>query len=441
MKKISLVVLVLFALTISLFSADNGPKYIFYFIGDGMSYPQRMAAEEFSRGIGKGSLIMNKFPNHATTRTSSANRLVTDSAASGTALACGEKTNNGTIGLAKDQKTPVTSAAVKFQQAGRKIGIATTVTINHATPSSFYGHRPSRQQYYLLGLDLLDSKFDYFASAGFGSPDDKKCPQYKGNLYVLTKKAGYEVVSNADKFLAIKPSAKKVFAYGPCPFAINNQNAKFSQAAIIKKGIELLDNPKGFFFMFEGGKIDYAGHANDLVANIHETLALDSAVKVAYEFYLKHPKDTLIIVAADHETGGMTLKLNKNFVKYISLQKMSSDALYKKLNDEMKAKKGYSFEDAKKFLNKYCGFDFTGKDQSKIAINVKEAKELEKAFASKKLHVAVKYMIADKVGVSWSTTGHSALPILCSSIGPQSEKFTGFIENTEIANKLKAMVK
>ena len=433
--------LVLFALTISLFSADNGPKYIFYFIGDGMSYPQRMAAEEFSRGIGNGSLIMNKLPNHATTRTSSANQFVTDSAASGTALACGEKTNNGTIGLAKDQKTALTSAAVKFQQAGRKIGIATTVTINHATPSSFYGHRPSRQQYYLLGLDLLDSKFDYFASSGFAKPDDKKCPQYKGNLYDLTKKAGYEVVSNADKFLALKPSAKKVFAYGYMPYAINTPNAKFSQAAIIKKGIELLDNPKGFFFMFEGGKIDYAGHANDLVANIHETLALDSAVKVAYEFYLKHPKDTLIIVAADHETGGMTLKLNKNFVKYISLQKMSSDALAQQLKAEKKAKKDYSFADAKKFLNKYCGFDFTGKDTNKIAINSKEAKELEKAFASNTLHIAVKNMIARKVGVSWSTTGHSALPILCSSIGPQSEKFTGFIENTEIANKFKAMVK
>ena len=439
MKK--LLSLFLFALAISLFGADNGPKYIFYFIGDGMSYPQRMAAEEFSREMGNGSLIMNKFPNHATIRSSSANKLVTDSAASGTALACGEKTNNGTIGLAKDQKRILTSAAVKFQQQGRKIGIATTVTINHATPSSFYGHRPSRHLYYLLGLDLLDSKFDYFASCGFAKNNDKKSPQYKGDLYALIKNAGYNVVSNADKFLALKPSNKKVFAYdSSMSYAINNPKAKFSQAAIVKKGIELLDNPKGFFFMFEGGRIDYAGHANDPATNIYETLALDSAVKVAYDFYLKHPKDTLIVVVADHETGGMTLKYDKSFAKVISLQKISCDVLDKKLKDEKKANKNYSFNDAKKMLSQYCGFDFTGKDKSKIKISSKEAQELEKAFVKGKLAIATRDMISKKANISWSTGGHSALPVLCSSIGPQSEKFTGFMENTQIANIFKAMV-
>ena len=139
MKKTMLLFL---AFASSLLFAD-APKYVFVFIGDGMSVPQRMVAEEYSQKLGKGKLILNHLSTHATTRTCSATSLVTDSAASGTAIACGVKTYNGAIGVDAD-KNKVESMAEAAKKAGRKVGIVTTVTLSHATPSAFYAHRQSR---------------------------------------------------------------------------------------------------------------------------------------------------------------------------------------------------------------------------------------------------------------------------------------------------------
>ena len=194
----------------------DSPKYVFLFIGDGMSLPQRTLAESFlKRTAGEGQqLLINHLPVRASTRTSSANALITDSAASGTAIACGEKTNNGIIGLAPDGKRRLESMAYVAQRAGRKVGIVTSVTINHATPASFYGHRPNRSQYYELGLDLVASNFDYFAGGGCAKNDDRKNPAYKGDIYELARQAGYTVTSTREECARLAPGAGKVFARG-----------------------------------------------------------------------------------------------------------------------------------------------------------------------------------------------------------------------------------
>ena len=119
------------------------PKYIFLFIGDGMSTPQRMVAEEFARVTGYGELAMNTLPYQANTRTKSANSIITDSAAAATAIASGEKTNNGMLGILPDG-TPVVSVAEIAKKRGMKVGIASTVTVVHATPAGFYAHRKNR---------------------------------------------------------------------------------------------------------------------------------------------------------------------------------------------------------------------------------------------------------------------------------------------------------
>ena len=190
------------------------PKYIFLFIGDGMSTPQRMIADEFSRKRDGRQLLINTLPYHATTRSCSADSLVTDSAAAATAIACGTKTANGKLGVDVDNK-PLESVAEAAAKSGRKVGIVTSVTINHATPGGFYAHRGHRSQGYAIGLDLIASNFDYFAGGGFGKfADDKKAKEYRGGLYELVKQAGYTLTTNRAEFEQLKPGAGKVFARG-----------------------------------------------------------------------------------------------------------------------------------------------------------------------------------------------------------------------------------
>ena len=168
----------LFAL--SLFA--DAPKYVFLFIGDGMAVTQRHAAEEFSKKIGRGPLAINSLPCKGLTTTRSANSLVTDSAAAATAIACGEKTKNYTIGRNAEGKN-VYSSAVAAKEAGKKVGIISTVTLTHATPAGFYAHRAARGEMYGIAIDLVHSGFDFFAGGGLdGKYKDKKAKEYTGPI-------------------------------------------------------------------------------------------------------------------------------------------------------------------------------------------------------------------------------------------------------------------
>ena len=468
MKKIFVFVFVLFAV-LGLQAADN-PKYIFLFIGDGMSTPQRMIADEFSRKLGKGQLAINTLPAHATTRTCSANSLVTDSAAAATAIACGERTNNGRIGMSADGKRKLVSLAEVARDKGKKVGIITSVTINHATPAGFYGHRKSRSEMYAIGLDLIASNFDYFGGGGVAKHADKKSPLYKGDIYDLAAKAGYKVIGTREGLLALKPGDGKVLAYGVkaaiLPFAIDRKDQSVATLAeFTAKGIEMLqDNPKGFFMMVEGGAIDYAGHSNDAATNLREVLAFDDAVKVALKFMEKHPDETLIVVTGDHETGGMTMGFaGTGYALYIdrltnqTCSTANFNAQFQKMKKENPKLK---FDDVKKFLSDSFGFKFEVKtpeilaheknpkkypmkDRDPMILTAQEIKQLETAFKDEKttaLGITAKKIISAKAGVGWTSGAHTGLPVLTTSKGVKSEIFTGFINNFDIAIKMKSIL-
>ncbi len=461
-------------------AAFASPKYVFLFIGDGMSTPQRMVAEEFSIKAGHGPLEMNHFPHHATTRTRSANSLVTDSAAAATAIACGVKTYNGAIGVDENGKR-VESVAEVAKKTGRKVGIATSVTINHATPAGFYAHRKNRGLAYQIGLDLVASGFDYFAGGGVSKHNDKKDPDYNGDIYDLAAQAGYKVVRD-DKaaFLALRNDGRKVFyaadSDDALPYDIDVASSKKdmpSLAEITAKGIELLDNPKGFFFMIEGGRIDWAGHGNDAATNLRDVIAMNKAVRVALDFMKKHKDDTLIVVTGDHETGGLTMGFAGTgyalYTENLVHQKASAGALGGKLSESKhaaeKAKREWTFEDVKPVLTDFYGFDFSTKNlkQSPMAVTDAELKKLEDAFAVEKLIYSAKHgteeynklkkthdkarlrniariVFNNKAGLGWTSGAHTALPVLTTAIGDEADEFEGFIENTDIAKELKKIL-
>ncbi|MCI6288832.1 MAG: alkaline phosphatase [Lentisphaeria bacterium] len=442
MKRFVSVLVILFA---ALSLCAQSPKYVFLFIGDGMSTPQRMIADEFARQQGHGQLTLNTLKYHATTRTCSANSLVTDSAAAATAIACGEKTNNGRIGMDSAGTRRLESVAEAAQKTGRKIGIITSVTINHATPAGFYAHRKSRSQYYAIGLDLIASGFDYFGGGGVANADDKKAPEYKGaSIYKLAEQAGYKVVCTKKDLLALKPGCGKVLARGSdgnLPYAIDADGSTATLAEFTAKGIELLDNPKGFFMMIEGGAIDWCGHANEAAGNLGEVLALDEAVRVAVKFAEKHPKETLIVVTGDHETGGMTMGFAGTgyalYMERLANQKCSVGKFKQKLAAVQKANPAFSFEDAKKMLTADFGFQFSGKGP--MVLSAKEIAQLEKAFKNNNLGNEARIVMNAKAGIGWTSGSHTALPVLTTSSGVGAEIFTGFLDNTDIAKKLKSL--
>ena len=396
-------------------------------------------------------------PYHATTRTVSASSLVTDSAAAGTAIACGAKTDNGKIGIDPKGKR-LESVAEVAKKKNYKVGIISTMVINHATPASFYGHRSSRNQYYELGLDLIDSNFDLFAGGGINHSSKKakakgkdkakvsEAPEApKPSLYELARKKGYNTISKKEDFLALKPGCGK-FIYsvstGAMPAAMDTPADGTTLAKLTAKALELLKNPNGFFLMVEGGTIDSFGHANEAAANLREVLALDDAVKAALEFQKKHPEDTLIVITGDHETGGMTMGFAGSgyamYMERLAFQKGTAS----KFKQVQKAAKPKTFAEAQKLLTDYFGFKFSGDiKKDPMVLTPQQIKLLEEGFKKGTLHQNAKIVINQKAGIGWTTGSHTALPVLTTSTGVQAQRFTGFIDNTDVAKKLKELIR
>lgn len=650
-------------------------KNVILMIGDGLSFPQRQLADEYLQAVEKRRLLMNGFPVSAATITKSANALITDSAAGGTAIAAGVKTNNGMIGVDSNGNDMETIAEYA-KKNGRKVGIVTSVTLNHATPASFYGARANRSQYYELGIDLVHSGFDFFGGGAIAKadkapracnmedvtnfslrletlsrrlaarpgewealtrnivpcalrnvwemympdaqtpalgkgmaaqetvynlqgvtaiPEDWACRHMPvtagadggftvpvalgdgktvvlaqtfeapaaglmllgggadwfwevwcngelvfsraagnnkhpiamdnhlvavpvrqgrnflavavkagsegfawyggawkkgteltaaddgvaqvlrgetiaikeilanaknavyGNVYDYAGKQGYKVLFDADAIRALKPGDGKVIAVGnrdgDLPWAIDGKReGKLVLKDFTAKALEMLDNPQGFFLMVEGGKIDWSCHGNDLGTMLHEVIDFDNAVKTAYEFYQKHPEDTLLVVTGDHETGGLTLGFEGTAFqsKIVNARHQICSgadfgvrfARFKREHPEGK------FEEFAPMITECYGLRFASGEDPDMTLTKEESDQLaaafyrsmgnskaEKAFfdnsesakaAGKKAPGIVPlaaYMLAKKCAVSWKSRGHTALPVQTSAIGARHEIF------------------
>ena len=458
MKKLLHCIVFLFALSLGLGAAEIQPvKYVFLFIGDGMSIPQRMSADEYLARTENRTLQMNKMPCQAITTTRSATEFITDSAAAGTAIACGEKTKNGRIGMDTDGKRKLESIADAAKRSGRKVGIVTSVTLNHATPAAFYGKRQSRGMSYELGLDLVSAGFDYYGGGEISRHNDTKNKAYIGDIYDLAAKAGYTVTHDRAGFEKLNASSGKVLAIGAkgaLPYAIDRKEGDLTLAEFTAKGIELLDNPKGFFLMVEGGKIDWMCHANDAATVMQEMIDFDQAISVALAFAEKYPEDTLVVVTGDHETGGLTLGFAgtgyKTHIELLARQTCSSDVFHDKVKALFKQNEKVTFDMVKPVITESFGLQFTDDQKNPMRVKPAEEKELQDAFESmaqdqkkngKKLVLAALKIFNGKASVGWTTGAHTALPVNTSAIGKNARTFSGMIDNTDIAKKLKEAVR
>ena len=458
-NRLSIILLMfLFALTLS---AQGKAKYVFYFIGDGMGVNQVNAAETYLGAlqgrIGIEPLCFPSFPYSAFVNTQSATNGVTDSAAGGTALACGQKTKNGTLGMLKDLTTSVSSIADWARNSGAAVGITTSVAIDHATPAAFYAHVKERHEQYTIGKQLVESANDFYAGSDFTIPTDPEYPN--GNtLYEEANSKGFTIArgyadyqnkaANAKKMILLQSEeASKADRYS-IPYALDRKDGDLTLTDITRAGIDFLmkkqGEKNGFFMMIEGGKIDWACHANDL-AFIPELIDMDNAVKVAYDFYKQHPDETLIIVTADHETGGIVLSrgLYEINLAAVGNQRITIEKLGKELH-KMHDVKGDKllWDDVKTFLAENFGF------WDKISLTDEQTQRLESSFkkimdgTSKdqrtlyqnddELAVTVRSIMSECAQVGWHVTSHSNGYVPCFAIGVGAEQIHGRIDNTEI---------
>lgn len=449
-----------FALAIfSMGSASAKPrvKYVFYFIGDGMGLNQVLGGSVFASQLAGNKDGYSLFPflqfpvkTYATNR--AANSYVTDSAASGTALASGEKTKNGMIGVLSDGETPVTSLAFEAKNAGVKVGVTSNVGVNHATPASFYAHDKSRDHYYAIGQQLPKSGFDFFAGSNF-------LTDQKGDslplLKTIAREAGYTVAFGVEQYNALKSKSAKMVLFqadstsSDVPYRIDRKAGDLTLSQITTSAVNFLTSgdDKGFFLMVEGGKIDGAGHSNDAAANYHEVIDLADAVNIALDFYKKHPKETMIVVTADHETGGMSLARDGKYelnLAVLTHQKVSKDELRSKIGALRQAKNNrVSWADTKTLLQENLGF------WKEVPISVPQEIRLMQAYheslgearpsrpsssSDDKLAIAAVSILNEMALIGWSTGGHSAAFIPVYAIGAGSELFSTatLLDNTDI---------
>ena len=468
MKKLTLILS--FMLLSVLYIQAQQAKYVFYFIGDGMGVNQvlgtQMYQSELKGEIGITPLLFTQFPYTAMASTYSATNGVTDSAAAGTALATGNKTHNGALGVLKDGTTEVTSIASWAKANGYRVGVSTSVTIDHATPAAFYAHQDDRGKSYEIGLDLIEANFDFYAGSDFDDPTNRKASRKDGktyeDLYSLTNKAGYTLArgykdykkkaKKAEKMILFQTEAASAVDRSSIPYAIDRKKGDMTLAEITRAGINFLskDASKGFFLMVEGGKIDWACHANDAASAYAEVIDLDEAIKVAYEFYEQHPDETLIVITADHETGGMALgtgayELNLQALKG---QKMSEGAYTSILNGlRKKYKNQVPWEAIQESLKEHFGFWDT------VQLNERQEEHLkavyEKSFGNQPVDLEknmyqqneplagmAKRIMNQKAMVSWASGSHSAGYVPVFAIGVGAENFHGQIDNTEIPVKI-----
>ena len=371
-------------------------KYIFYFIGDGMGHTQVSLTETYlSYKAGKDGgerLSFTQFPHLAMAETYPVGGHITCSSASGTALSCGIKTTNNSLGV-DPEGNEGTSIAVNLHDKGYKVGIMSSVPVNHATPAAFYAHNTYRGDYYNISQDMIDDGFEFFGGSGLYDIKGKN-----GDLpstIDFLEENGYAVcygatafntrAAESDKIVYLQPSSEET---GPEYYVREgDKDGDISLDKMLELCLDYLGDEEPFFIMCEGGKIDWSAHSNKTMSMVYDILEFDETVKKALEFYYAHPDETLIVVTADHETGGVTIGEGKDW---------KSDYI-----------------------------DWAVLEQNWVESGNKNTLDWDE---NKALNLSAQ--------VGWTTGNHTGAPVPVYAIGVGAERFHGRINNIDIKGKI-----
>ncbi|MDZ8118360.1 alkaline phosphatase [Pontiella agarivorans] len=466
--------------------ASNGAKYVFFFLGDGMASVQMQAAEAYKASLMEGgeddptnlkagTLNMNLLPISGMATTYSDTRLITDSAA-GTAFACGVKTAAGIIGLNTDRNIAYKSVAELAHEQGKSVGIISSVSLPHATPASYYAKVNSRNNYTEIGYQAALSGFEFFGGGQFrymSSTDNA------GGIAVSEAFANndYTFVSSIEDLEHVSGkvvcSVATSYDSNAMPYHMDSPPENFTLAEVTAAAINRLQNdPDGFFISVEGGKIDWAGHANDAKANITDTIAFDDAVGEALAFYNEHPAETLIVVTGDHETGGMSIGYTgtkyETAFETLEAQTISYDLFNRQIMGDYKS--SHTWVDAETSNIDADMMDIISNCFGLVWTDLSEyqQEQLEAAYdrelggvkadsrasgydlngytdvdytiygGYKAIAVTCTHILNQESGLYWASTSHTAVPVPVPvmAVGFDAYRFNGFYDNTDIAKFL-----
>ena len=435
------------------------PKYIFYYIGDGMGMGPVMAAQTYNRVIrgAEQPLLMMQFPTVAWCQTWAASSTTTDSAAAGTALSTGTKTRNGMLGMGPDT-IAATSVATVLHNMGWGVGVTTSVSADDATPGAFYAHVPNRGMSYEIDCEAARSGYEFLAGAGLrgltGDHHDEIVELMRQNdVQMLYGRDGVAKIDSR-RVCLLNAETGNVWNVG---YTIDSVASRLDLPLIASTCLAHLEkySPDRFFMMVEGGNIDHALHANDGGAAIKEVINFDEALRVAYDFYLKHPDETLILVTADHDTGGMAL--GNDYIKYASNlgifdhQRKSKEAFSEECKAMLRSRRVYTWDDMRQKLSEDFGL-FTAipvsekqeqalKDKFTATFELRNTEDQKTLYANfDAFSVAVLRLINDAAGIGFTATSHTGNPVPLFAIGVGADLFKGLNNNSEIAPTMLRLV-
>lgn len=432
------------------------PKYIFMFIGDGMGMGHVMAADTYYRlALGnKDNLLMMRFPVASMATTYSYDSPVTDSAAAGTALAAGVKTRNTMIGMTHDT-VAVESMASRLKAAGYGVGIVTSVAYDDATPAAHYAHQPNRGMSKEINRDGARSGFDFIAgaytkAAGLGAEECERIfDDYRANGFTVAH--GLKALSEAESPEKVLLTAGSLESYSNIGYTIDSIPGAAHLEDLTAACLAHLKRvaPDRFFMMVEAGNIDHAAHGNDGAGVIKEVLNFQNSIRLAYDFYLEHPDETLIVVTADHDTGGMSVGVDKGrtpTMGNIDWQRASKE----KFNDYCKQHGNLAWEEIKSVMREKLGLG------SRIPLSAEEEAFLKTAFdkmksnsgASQKtlykefnnFSAVVFDLLNHKNGIGFTTFSHTGNPVPVFAVGEGCRMFRDLNDNKDIPRKITALV-
>ncbi|MFZ2446020.1 MAG: alkaline phosphatase [Syntrophobacteraceae bacterium] len=478
-------------------------KYVFFFLGDGMSASQIQASEAYLTTLHGGNatlaadlmkptnrLTMSKMPVAGIQTTYDAHALITDSASAGTAFACGIKTLSGVVGMDDTKTTSYKSVAELAHEKGKAVGVITSVSLDHATPAAYYASVPSRSYMNNIATQMVASGYEFFGGGGLVAPTAANTGgDTANNIWDMLTAEGYTVLNSRPSIMALKSKPKdKVVCINKwlqdssaMPYAIDRQfelakdpkdpnlTGNLSLAEMTQVAISNLYNlhaTRGFFLMVEGGKVDWAGHANDAMATIGDMLDFDSAIARAVAFYKQHPAETLIIVTGDHETGGMTVghattgytgTYGKLLGQKVSFTYFAQNqwATHKTANQatvcpDVALSNNLETDAAfRTLLVDLFGLDWAtlndyqklkledAYDKSMCGANDNLGAENSLLYGSyEPIIVTITHILNEISSIGWTSYSHTGVPVPVLAVGEGASRFSGFYDNTDIAKRL-----
>ena len=438
--------------------AMGAPKYVFFFLADGAGLAHLEIARQYSRQIhNQGFAIVDKIMKEGSVgvmTTDAADSLSTDSAAAATALAGGCKANIGALGVCADG-TPSVSSMELARRRGMRLGLVTNAVVYDASPAAFVCHVANRRDYAAIVNRYLE--LEPYVLMGGGK--DQFLPKSQTgsrrtdetDIVAAFEKKGYRYSSNKpDLERAVSGKTLGLFSLRDMSFELDrDKNNEPSVYDMTRAAIKLLHdrNQNGFFAFIESENIDSAGHLSDIASVIHDYREFDRAVGLAYEFYRKYPRETLILVISDHETGGLgfTLALKDLSNTKGSNQVDGTIADFKKIQTI-----GVSLRKAAQILGPNPSpeaIDKLMRDYFPGFILAPEFKEaiVKRQPISRSIFLdpttnTLGMMIANNTQAYWQTSTHTNQPVLVAALGSGAERFRGYYDNADFGKKLKALI-